>query len=258
MQHTVYEDDHSLDIPAIRKVAITAPFKWLVAGWRDFLHMPAMSGFYGLVVVALGYAVTAATWQTPILVMTFVTGFFLISPFLALGLYQLSRQREQGGPIQFLPSLLAFKHNKFDMGLLVVFHAVVMIAWIRLTTLVSAMYFSNTGTSIAGLSTQLFISSEGLGLMAMLVISGGLLAMMVFVTSVISWPMLLDRSSGVINAIATSIAAVKHNKLVMLVWASVIIGLLAIGIATLFIGLLVIMPVLGHATWHAYRSLINQ
>lgn len=258
MQHSVYEDDRSLELPAIRKVEVNAPFKWLAAGWRDFLHMPFMSGFYGLVVVALGYAVTAASWQTPILVLTFVTGFFLISPFLALGLYHLSRQREQGGKINFSASLLAFKHNKFDMGLLVVFHAVVMIAWIRFTTLISAMYFSNTGASIAGLSEQLFSSGEGLGLLATLVISGGLLAMLVFVTSVISWPMLMDRSSGVINAIATSIEVVRKNKLAMMLWAVLIVGLLAVGIATLYIGLLVIMPVLGHATWHAYRSLVEK
>jgi uncharacterized membrane protein len=257
MQQTVHEGDGSLELPATRQVEITAPIEWLVAGWRDFVHHPLASGFYGLVFVLFGYAVTAASWYSPILVLTFVTGFFLVTPFLALGLYHLSRQGERGEKVRVKPSLFAFTHNKFDMGLLVVFHAVVMIAWIRLTTLVGALYFSKTGTSIAGLIEQVSTTGEGFLVVGLLMLSGGLLAALVFVTSAVSWPMLLDRSSGVINAVATSIKVVRQNKLTMMIWAMWIVSLLSIGLATFYIGLLVIMPVLAHATWHAYRALVE-
>ena len=258
MQQTVYEHDRSLDLPTIRQVKLSEPLKWLTAGWRDFKHAPIASGFYGLMFVLLSYAVTAATWQTPILVLTFITGFFLISPFLALGLYHLSHQREQGETVRLAPSLFAFRKNRFDMGLLIAFYAVVMVAWIRLVTLMNALYFSNAGVSIDSLPQQLFSTGEGAGIVALFVLSGGLLALLIFVTGAISWPMLLDRSSGVINAVATSIAVVKKNKSVMLIWAMLIVALLTLGIATFYLGLLIIMPVLGHATWHAYRSLVGK
>ena len=81
MQQTIFHHDSSLDLPETRQVALNAPLKWLASGWRDYLNTPLSSSFYGLVFVLLGYAVTAATWQSPILVLTFVTGFFLIAPF---------------------------------------------------------------------------------------------------------------------------------------------------------------------------------
>ncbi|MDR9436215.1 MAG: DUF2189 domain-containing protein [Thiohalophilus sp.] len=256
MQSSVSDDDHTLDLPTIRQVDISEPLRWLEAGWQDFRRMSLFSGFYGLVFILLGYALTAATWQSPILVMTFVTGFFLISPFLALGLYHLSRQREQGVSVSFMQSLLAFRERQFDMALLVTFHAVVMVAWIRLTTLLSALYLSGTSSSVSVLIDELFNTPEGLGMFALFVLTGAALAILVFVISVVSWPMLLDRQSGVINAVATSVQVVNHNKLVMVLWAVLIVGLLSIGLATLYLGLLIIMPVLGHATWHAYRSLV--
>ncbi|MFO8023994.1 DUF2189 domain-containing protein [Thiohalophilus sp.] len=256
MQPSVSDDDHTLDLPAIRQVEISEPLRWLEAGWQDFRRMPLYSGFYGLVFILLGYVLTAAAWQSPILVMTFVTGFFLVTPFLALGLYHLSRQREQSTVVSFKQSLLAFLERKFDMALLVTFHAVIMVAWIRLTTLLSALYLSGTSSSVSVLVEELFSTPEGLGMFGLFVLTGAVLAVLVFITSVVSWPMLLDRQSGVINAVASSVQVVKHNKLVIILWAVLIVGLLSIGLATLYLGLLVIMPVLGHATWHAYRSLV--
>ncbi|MDZ7805281.1 DUF2189 domain-containing protein [Thiohalophilus sp.] len=256
MQSSISDDDHTLDLPEIRQVDISEPLRWLEAGWQDFRRMPLFSGFYGLIFILLGYALTAATWQSPILVMTFVTGFFLVTPFLALGLYHLSRQREQGGAVSLARSLLAFRERKFDVALLVTFHVVVMVAWIRLTTLLSALYLSGTRFSVSVLIEKLFSTPEGLGMFALFVLTGAALAVLVFITSVVSWPMLLDRKSGVINAVATSIQVVNRNKLVMVLWAVLIVGLLSIGLATLYLGLLIIMPVLGHATWHAYRSLV--
>jgi uncharacterized membrane protein len=257
MQQTTFHHDSTFELPTIRRVSAGSPFQWLAAGWRDFLHMPISSGFYGLVFALLGYAVTAATWQSPILVLTFVTGFFLIAPFLALGLYELSRQRETGEGKRFVGSLLAFRRNKFDMGLLVVFHAVVMIAWIRLATLIGALYFSHSGSSVTMLFQQVWSSPEGIGLLALFLLIGGALAALVFVTGAVSWPMVLHRSSGVINAMATSIQVVRRNKAAMAVWAALIVALFALGVATLYLGLIIIIPVLGHATWHAYRALVE-
>lgn len=257
MQQSVYHHDGSLDLPETRQLSLNAPLKWLASGWRDFRRTPLSSSFYGLVFVLLGYAVTAASWQSPILVLTFITGFLLVAPFLALGLYDLSRQGEQSQKVSFFHSLLAFTHNKRDMGLLVVFHALVMIAWIRLATIIGALYFSHSGASVTTLLEQLWLSGEGLAMISVFVLSGAALAAVVFVTSAVSWPMTLDRNKGAINAMATSIKAVMQNKLVMLIWASIIGGLFIIGLATLYVGLLFIVPILGHASWHAYKELVE-
>lgn len=257
MQQTVIHNDASLNLPVTRKVALNAPLKWLAAGWRDYKRTPLSSSFYGLVFVLLGYGVTAASWQSPILVLTFVTGFFLIAPFLALGLYDLSRQGEQTEKTSFGHSLFAFRHNKRDMGLLVVFHALVMIAWIRLATIIGALYFGHSGVSVTVLFEQLWSSGEGIGMIVLFALSGAGLAALVFVTSAVSWPMVLDRHTGVINAMATSIKAVNQNKPVMLLWAALIGLLFIVGLATLYVGLLFIIPILGHATWHAYKELVE-
>ena len=250
-------DNQPLITPGVQKVNATAPFRWLAAGWQDFLANPLASGFYGLAFILAGLLVISASWHNSLLVMTFVTGFFLIAPFLCLGLYDLSRQREITGSNRLWPSLFVFLRRRRDMALLVVFLALIMVAWIRLVTLMSALYVTNTGTSVTLLSDQLFTSGEGLGFLSIFVLAGAALAALVFVTSVVAWPMLLHRATGVLVAILTSVKAVMQNKPAMLIWAGLIISLVLIGFATLSIGLLVILPVIGHASWHAYRDLVE-
>lgn len=251
-------NNQPLVTPAVQKVNATAPFRWLAAGWQDFLANPLASGFYGIAFVIAGVLVISASMQNTLLVMTFVTGFFLIAPFLCLGLYELSRQREMTGSNQLSRSLFVFMRRRRDMALLVVFQALIMIAWIRLVTLMSAIYVTNTGTSVTVLFDQLLSSSEGLGFLGMFVLAGAALATLVFVTSVVAWPMLLHRATGVLIAISTSVKAVTQNKLTMLIWAGLIVSLiLIVGVATLSVGLVVILPVIGHASWHAYRDMVE-
>lgn len=250
-------DNQPLITPAVHRANATAPFRWLAAGWQDFVANPMASGFYGLAFILAGFVVISASWQNNLLVMTFITGFFLIAPFLCLGLYDLSRQREVTGSNRLWPSLFVFLRRRRDMALLVVFQALIMVAWIRLVTLMSALYVTNTGTSVALLYDQLFTSGEGLGFLSVFVLAGAMLATVVFVTSVVAWPMLLHRATGVLVAISTSVKAVMHNKLAMLIWAGLIISLVLIGFVTLSIGLVVIVPVIGHASWHAYRDLVK-
>lgn len=257
MSQTTYKQDDSINFAETRQVALHGPFNWLAAGWRDYKRSWLASSFYGLVFVLLAYLITAASWQSPILVLTFVTGFFLVAPFLALGLYDLSRQAEQSKSISFTSSLFAFKHNKRDMGLLVVFHILVMIAWIRLATIVGALYFGHSDTSVMVLLEQLWRSGTGLEMISLFAVAGAALAAIVFISGAVSWPMILDRREGVINAMGTSINAVMKNKLTMFIWATLIGILFLLGLVTLYIGLIVIIPVLGHASWHAYKELVE-
>ena len=256
MQNRAYISNQPLVTPAVHKVTADAPFRWLVAGWEDFRVNPLVSGFYGLAFIIAGLTVIAATWQNNVLVMTFITGFFLIAPFLCLGLYDLSRQRELTRSYHLWPSLTVFLRRRRDMALLVIFQALIMMAWIRLVTLMSAIYVTNTGTSVTVLANELLSSGEGLGFLAIFVFAGAVLAALVFITSVVAWPMLLHRSSGLLVAMTTSYKAVMANKAVMVLWASLIVSLVSVGFGTALFGFLIILPVIGHATWHAYRDLV--
>ena len=189
--------------------------------------------------------------------MGFVTGFLLAAPFLCIGLYDLSRHLERNQAFRWRDTLANMIARRWDMGLLVVFQAVVLIAWLRLATLLHALYFTHSGSSVSGLFEQLFTTSQGLGFTSVFVLSGALLAIAIFVSSVVAWPMLLDRDSSTLVAVATSFNAVKQNIPAMLVWAYLIVALIALGFATFFIGLIVILPLIGHATWHAYRDLVE-
>ncbi|MGD8712233.1 MAG: DUF2189 domain-containing protein [Thiohalophilus sp.] len=257
MQQSI-DGDKSSEVPAsVNKVDISEPMRWLEAGWQDFRQMPLQSGFYGLVFVLAGYALTAVAWKTPILVLTFVTGFFLVTPFLALGLYHLSWQKQQEGQIKLSNSLWALAENKLDMGILSGLHLLVFLAWIGMVSLISLHLLTTAELELSAYIEKLFTTPEGLVLLLMFIISGGLLALLVFVVSVVSWPMLMDRHCGIIRAVITSINVVRENTLVMILWAVLITGLLSIGLATFYLGLLVILPVLGHASWHAYRALVE-
>jgi uncharacterized membrane protein len=257
MHNRAIVNSQPLVVPTVQKVDASAPLRWLAAGWQDFRYNPLASGFYGLAFILAGIMVTTATWQNNILVMTFLTGIFLIAPFLCLGLYDLSRQRELTQSNHLWPSLTVFLKRRRDMALLVIFQALIMVAWIRLVTLMSALYVTNTGSSVTVLFNQMFTSGEGLGFLAVFMFAGAVLAALLFVTSVVAWPMLLHRSSGVLVAIITSFKAVMANKTVMIIWAGLIVSLVLFGFATLSLGLLIILPVIGHATWHAYRDLVE-
>ena len=257
MQQVTYKTTDSLVLPATRKVSFSAPLKWLAAGWEDTMRTPLYSGFYGLMFVVLAYAVTLASWQSPILLLTFITGFFLVAPFIALGVYDLSRQAEQSKKLSFAKSLKAFKRNRRDMGLLVVFHALVMVAWIRLATIVGALYFVHSNTSVTVLLERLWQTGQGIEMIALLAVIGAVLAAVVFISGVVTWPMILDRGDGVITAMATSLKVVTENKAVMLFWVTMIGWLFSVGLATFYIGFILIMPLLGHASWHAYKDLVK-
>jgi uncharacterized membrane protein len=244
------------DVPHVRHINAAAPFGWLAAGWRDFRQVPWAGSFYGLMFALAGWAMTALTWQEPLLIMSFVTGFLLAAPFLSLGIYDLSRRLEHNQPARLWSTLRAWQNNSRNLGWLAVLLALVMVAWIRLVALLAAIYVVNTGSSIGLLADQLFTSSQGLGFLALFIVVGGALAALVYVASVVTWPMLLDRPVGILTAVATSVKAVSRNPLPMALWAAIIVVMIGVGIITLGVGLIVIAPVIGHATWHAYRELV--
>jgi uncharacterized membrane protein len=243
--------------PRINDVAAGDPLRWLAAGWADLRAAPALGLGYGLVIALLGYAVSAAAWSVPVLVLTFVGGFMLVAPLLAVGLYEASRRREAGEQPTLRHVLGAWGRNRWSLVFMGAILGFVMIAWGRLAGLLAALSFPLVGPEGHLVTWSTVTSVEGLGFLGLFVAMGAGLAAIVFAITAVSIPMLLDRPVDTVTAIATSVRAVLHNLPAMAVWAALIVALTGFGLATAYLGLIVTMPLVGHATWHAYRQVVG-
>lgn len=226
----------------------------LVAGWRDFAAYPAFGLFFasfyvaaGLLIYFLLFARGEFTW-----LIAAVAGFPLLAPFVAAGLYEVSRRREAGLPMRWRSILGALRGHGdeqiLSMGVIVF---VAFAFWLMVAHGIYAIFLAGADPGSGGFA----LFSTGTGLM-MLLVGGGVGALMAlgfYAITVISLPLLIDREVDFISAIIVSLAAVRANGFVLLVWATIIAASLFIAMLPAFLGLLVVLPVLGHATWHLYR-----
>jgi len=243
--------------PVVSGVDLNAPFEWLAAGWSDFVRNSGASIGYGLAVVAAGYLILGLTAGLPYLYLGAVSGFFLIAPLLAAGLYEISRCQGLGQPSTFSSSLAAMRRNGqtlADFGFVLI---LVMLCWQMLSALLFAFQFKGNVGDVAGFANSLFLSSDSLGFLLSYLALGGILAALVFSCAVIAVPMIVDREVDVVTAMMTSVAAVRANPKAMLVWAALLVALTAFGFLTLMAGLAIIVPWLGHSSWHAYKALVK-
>ena len=229
----------------------------LAAGWRDFLAMPQyglfFGGFYVLAGLAMGWAALAAsepTWLIPAM-----AGFPLIAPFVAVGLYEASRRREAGEPLSWHAVLGALKGHGDDqilsMGVIVF---VAFSFWMIVAHAIFAIFMAESG--MGGESLAALLTPAGLTMLAVGSAVGAVMAFAFYAMTVISLPMLVERKVSFPTAIIASLKAVRGNFMVMLGWAALIAGLLFLAMLPAFLGLLVALPVLGHATWHLYRRTV--
>jgi uncharacterized membrane protein len=242
-------------LPSIRIVSPGAPFRWLAAGWRDFRAHPLPSLFYGACFAVMGFLIYFVFGRAYQYVSALVTGFFLVGPFLAIGLYDLSRRREQGKPAWLAPTLDAWRPNVGAVGMFALVLGVILLVWARASLVVFALFFTYDMPDLQGFLSQV-LSLEHVEFLLAYVCVGGFFAVLVFAISVVAVPMMLDRNTDGIVAALTSLRAFTANVPAMIVWGFIIVVLTAAGFATWFAGLAVAVPVIGHATWHAYRELV--
>lgn len=232
------------------------PWEWLAAGWRDILAGPAISLTYGIgfSVVSLGLAGALFYFEIPHLLLPLSAGFMLMGPMLAVGLYETSRRRQSGEPVSLSTALFVPVRNPTQLASLGVILMAAHLIWIRIATLLYALFF---GTQpFPGLEESisiLFFTLDGLGLLVVGTAFGGVLAAAVFALTAFSVPILMVRDVDAVTAVLESVKMVRQNLWPMLVWAWLIVMLTAVGIVTCFVGLAITFPLIGHATWHAYR-----
>jgi uncharacterized membrane protein len=244
---------------AIKLVTEEHPWRWLAAGWRDLQRAPRVSLAYGALISAVSFAITAGLYRADLLylLLPLAAAFMFVGPLIAVCFYEVSRRLETGQPVTFGSVALAWRVNFSQiagMGLVLMLFVLV---WIRLATLIFALFFTGTPASWEALINILFFSLDGLPFLAVGTAVGGVLAAIAFAMSAVSLPLLLDRDIGVITAIMLSVEAVLRNWRVMIGWAGLIVLFTAGGVVTAYLGLIVTMPLIGHASWHAYRDLVG-
>ncbi len=237
-------------------VPASRPFQWLGKGWQDLRSAPLASLGYGLVVTALWALALVPGLDRPYLFTAALSGFLLVAPLLAVGLYELSRRRAAGEPVRLRDAFLGWRRNTgslMEFGLVL---AIVLIAWERLSAILFALLYGGTVPDLQEFLREVFLSGRYPLLVSVYVLTGGLLAALVFALSVVSVPLLMERNMDIATAMMNSLRAVAANPPAMLLWAALIVALTGIGVATGLVGMIVIMPLLGHASWHAYKDLM--
>ncbi|MBK1620654.1 hypothetical protein CKO42_19915 [Lamprobacter modestohalophilus] len=245
------------DTIKIQQVAVNAPLQWLAQGWGTLTKTPLISLFYGTLCALAGFAALTMSRAMPGLTLKFLIVLLLLGPFLAAGLYVAARQHLAGERIGIRASLALFGQRRSSLALFGLLLMFVVAFW----TLASVVIFAIKVTTLAPTSSG-YVTLLGGGMdplmMLFTLVSSALLGAAVFAASVIAVPLIVDRDAGPIAGVQASWRAVTLNPAPMLRWAGLILGLMIIGALTAFVGMVVIFPLLGYASWYAYRDLVGE
>ena len=242
--------------PKLREVPVEQPLVWLRRGWGDLLGCPLPSLFYGACFAGGGALMVLALGGAPEYIAAVTSGFLIGGPFFAIGLYEISRRREKGQSCSLGPTLTAWRGNAGNLGLFTALLLVIFLVWARASMVVFALFYSGEMPTLSGFLRHV-VSTDHLGFLAAYFAVGGLFALIAFALSLIAIPLMLDRGLDAITAAIASVRALFMNPGAMFVWAGLIALLGGLGLLTFLAGMLVIGPLLGHATWHAYRDLVE-
>lgn len=242
----------------VRAVDLEAPWRWLRLGWQDLIRARAVSLSFGALIAVASLVLISLLWQIDLLpyALPLAAGFMFVAPAAAICFYDISRRLERGEPVRFGAVALAWLPHVSQIALMGLVMMLFQLAWIRLATLLFALFFGPDPAGWDRFIEALFFSIDGLPFLIVGILSGGMLAALAFAICVTAFPMLLDRDIGTAAAIATSMHATLINWRVLTGWAALIVLFTAAGIVTGCLGLIVTMPLIGHATWHAYRDIV--
>ncbi len=242
---------------AIQQAALLKPFSWLTQGWQDIRRHPQASLAHGLAVSALILISLIITSVHIYIIAAVVSGFMLIGPIMAAGLCELSRRDENGEASTFDGSLDGLRHCQSKLNHLAGILLGFSVLWFIISGLV---LFLTVGSIAPSLELTLwgdFLTYVTPSQIALYTVVGGLLATIVFVVTVVSVPTIIENNIPAVEAMIVSFKVTIANLPTMIVWSALIVLLTVIGFTTFLIGMVVIYPLLGHATWHAYRDLVE-
>jgi uncharacterized membrane protein len=260
-EHVLTPAEARQDLPAVRTITPADLMEALREGWDDFAAMPSHAVFLSIIYPVIGLFLGRLVFGYEVLPLLFpiAAGFALIGPFAAVGLYELSRQREQGRDVSWRDAFDVVHSPAFGgiliLGLML---TALFLVWVAVA---HALYIAHFGyrspASVGEFARDLFTTSAGWRLIIIGNAVGFLFALVALVVSAVSFPLLLDREVGVAAAVATSVQVFVKNPVTMALWGLIVAAALYIGSLPVFIGLAVVLPLLGHATWRLYRKVID-
>ena len=248
---------HPIEMYPLHRVPITRPFVWLGRAWSDILHTPAASLAYGWLVASMGALILAYS-RHPLYIAAAIVAFLLVGPIITAGVCELSRRRDHGEALSFQLSLTGLASARHGLSSFASSLLVLAIAWFSLAAL--ALYMA-TGTVAPDIQATVWgnVASQLSSAQLMVYsLAFATLACVVFAVSVVTVPMIVDRHVDAATAIRTSLRATAMAWPALMLWAVMVVALVLFGFATWLLGLVVIMPLLGHATWHAYRDIVQE
>jgi uncharacterized membrane protein len=241
-----------------RNLPTGAALIWLGAGWRDLWRNPAPSLLYGLAVFLVSVMIVWGLFRLGLDYILFpaLAGFMVMGPLLAIGLYQKSRAIEQGQPISLSRMIFVKAASGGQVWYTGAILSLLMLVWMRAAVIIYALFFGlRPFPGLHEVAAMLFGTPIGWAMLLVGTVVGGLFAAFSFAISAFAIPMLLDERVDAFTAMGTSISLVWNNLPVMLAWGAVVLALFLVAVATGLIGLIVVFPLLGHATWHSYRAI---
>lgn len=252
------EAGSTLQLPAIAKIGVDAPLRWLAAGWSDLWKAPLPCLTYGLLLALISgglihalYTSSGAMWA-----VILSCGFVFLAPLLAMGIYEVGRQLEFGNKPRIIETLYVRRAVRGDLAYLGLILVIAYFLWGEIGRIIYGLSTRQAHKTAAEFIEFAVSTADGHSMLIAGTMIGGVIAYGVYCIVVVSAPMLLDRSSDVFIAVITSVRAVVQNPAPMALWAAIIVVLTLISFATAFFGLIVILPWLGLASWRAYRELV--
>lgn len=232
-----------------RQLESSAPIRWLKLGWQDFKRAPRQSLTYGFVMMVISFIVSFVALEVGNFysILILVSGFLLLGPVIAIGLYSISCQLQEGKTPILGYCLREGQRHFGNIGVFVLMLMVVFLIWARAASMIHVFYPMQHGASLESFAIFLSIGSS----------VGAFFSFIIFTASAFSLPMIMDRKVDTVTAVVTSVNAVLRNKKAMLLWAFLIFLSVVLSVVTAFVGLLVFLPLIGHATWHAYQETID-
>jgi uncharacterized membrane protein len=241
-----------------RDVGPAAAFAWLGMGWRDFRRRPAPSLIYGFLVFVVSFAVVFGLFRFghDYILLPALSGFLVVAPLAATGLYEKSRRLADGAPVTLWAMIRVPIRSGGQIVFVGLLLCLLMLLWNRAAVLLYALFFGlRPFPGLHDVLPVLVGTPAGWALLVVGSLIGGLFAAFSFAISVFAIPRLLDARTDALTAMGRSMALVWSNLPLMLTWAAIVVGLFALSAATGLIGLIVVFPTLGHATWHAYSTM---
>ena len=240
----------------MRSLGWGSPFRWLELGRKDLFKHPGIALFYGVCFFLMAQVLALVFKHKPEYILSMISGCLLIGPFLAMGLYEVSRRLEQGKVPDMASSLMCWDQHIPSMAMLVLVLMVLELLWGRASLVVFAVFFDTGMPSTTGVLEAIF-NPKNIEFVMVYLMVGGVFAALVFGLSVVSIPMILDRDTDAISAVLTSMRVVFSHPGVLLLWGA-LLGVLVVGALWPWgLGIVFVGPWLGHASWHAYRGSVE-